>query len=800
MEKVSLVLMLLGVAMFFVTAGLVVRAWNRRRETALKYSMLSVAGTALAAIFLLRYSVAWAAVNAELSGLENLEGNLGWLELISDCFVHTLQTFSMDEDYTAYLLAGKACFAAFGEGTVLLYSVTVSLLNMLAPVAGGAIIADILCDHFPKIRYMLHFSRTKYVFSELNEQSVTLAEDVFDTAKKRGEQVGIVFADTYPDDSSEMTSKLLERANAIGAFCVPNDVSTFVLATGISNLVSYTRNAIYLLMDPDSTVNLEALGKLLGGEKQSEAVRRAEKKGIEMAFLLFSDRAADGEIISQINDRHSKEKHAPVILMVESIHNAVLQLLSSRPLFLPLREGGYETLELLVVGSGLEAEELICQSYWCGQILRPGTAEKIPLVIHSVSETEEKMRNLEDRLRHRMPEAFSDRKDCREAAEFRFRFAKAESASFDRLLEENCKNVSNAFVCLENANDARDMTVTLQRHFALRELGRNQRVHLYCRFESEAVGRQMEETCEGARRKSHGNCHVYAFGSNRENFSYGTIFEEELTNYSIFINNKYHAIADKDTGEETFRKLISNSYDLRSCKALAAHSFYKLYSAGVLPAGSGDAITEKELETSIEAFNTLNQRSLDRVAWLEHVRWNAYTRSIGYSLPTDQQLWDLQSPDEGADFANKSMVLHLHNCLVTSDVDAGPICKEGFDAPAPDARWDELNCVSWKSHQMARKFYDRQKSGYFKSNGDGKKGIQLDYKKYDYDLCIALGRHIGTYLKKEVKVLSISELLRVGGQETSKIFSCCPVKCGTNCTENTKHLDCLDQTQKDTIV
>src|SRR5699024_3151485 len=85
----------------------------------------------------------------------------------------------------------------------------------------------------------------------------------------------------------------------------------------------------------------------------------------------------------------------------------VLRLLADRPLFFPLLEGGYDRLELLVVGSSPLAEEFLCQWAWCGQILMPGSEQPLPLHLIALAESEAARKSLEQRLRSRMPDWFS---------------------------------------------------------------------------------------------------------------------------------------------------------------------------------------------------------------------------------------------------------------------------------------------------------------------------------------------------------------------------------------------------------
>ena len=100
------------------------------------------------------------------------------LEQFFNSFVHALQTFSMDESYTEYIRNGKNMVAALTQdadsGFVWFYGIYASLLNLAAPIAGGAILFQILTSFFPHVRLFLAAHapwKQLYFFSELNERA-----------------------------------------------------------------------------------------------------------------------------------------------------------------------------------------------------------------------------------------------------------------------------------------------------------------------------------------------------------------------------------------------------------------------------------------------------------------------------------------------------------------------------------------------------------------------------------------------------------------------------------------------------
>ena len=82
---------------------------------------------------------------------------LSGFQVILDSVVHGLQSFSMDEDYTMYLFAVQdMCLELFRlPWTAKLAGMVSAVQNVLAPVAGGAVLLDILANIFPAVKLAL---------------------------------------------------------------------------------------------------------------------------------------------------------------------------------------------------------------------------------------------------------------------------------------------------------------------------------------------------------------------------------------------------------------------------------------------------------------------------------------------------------------------------------------------------------------------------------------------------------------------------------------------------------------------
>ena len=250
----------------FLFIGTGVLVWIRKKKPAWSFKLVLLLFI-FVLILILRIFVNMAGAGY----LDDLKA-LNATERLLDSIVQTFQTFSMDADYTGYVKAGRWIFEEAGMAVpAAVYSVLNSLLNVIAPLVGGFILLEVLTGIFPGWRMLWHFRDRKFVFSELNEASMTLAEDlmardsegtynyqkVFFWDKRKNKPL-FLFTDAYPDRQSEVTSELFERAKEIGACCVRTDI--------LHLSFRFSRSVHYFLMDTDEHVNVSAIARLLEGD------------------------------------------------------------------------------------------------------------------------------------------------------------------------------------------------------------------------------------------------------------------------------------------------------------------------------------------------------------------------------------------------------------------------------------------------------------------------------------------------------------------------------------------------------
>lgn len=362
----------------------------------------------LLSVWSLRYAVGYyAIVCAPAEGVA-----LTRVEELFNSFVHALQTFSMDEDYTAYILNGKEMMAALTGGSVgwqTAYGIYASVLNVAAPIAGGAILIEILAGVFPKIRLALAgFAvwRDKYYFSELNAESLAMAKSI--AAVHMLCKPILIFTDAYVDEKRERSAELLLEAKRIGAICVRDDLSHIrlnrfggrkillmdrreednqlsylELADGAPDkflnkmeIFFFTKDEVYSLLERRVKEKWEkkpaAAKARAAAEKAAAKARAAEKMAAEKARPAAEKTAAKARAFAE--KAAAKAQYPATLRPVHSYRNMVYNTLVSIPLYEPLvgkrrNADGTFDLTVTILGMGDIGKEMFFAAYWFGQML-----------------------------------------------------------------------------------------------------------------------------------------------------------------------------------------------------------------------------------------------------------------------------------------------------------------------------------------------------------------------------------------------------------------------------------------------
>lgn len=706
----------------------------------------------LACVWCLRYAVGYFAILCpELIDPEATAPALMWWEEIFNSIAHALQTFSMDEDYTDYIINGRIMLRAiFGEetGWDIAYGIYASVLNVVAPIAGGAIILDILASIFPKLRLHLYYMevwREKYYFSKLNAASLTLAKSICALNRSLFKKPVIIFTDACVDDEDRKYAELAIEAKGMGAVCVRDDLPHVEKCR--------VGNRRYFLIDESDACNLHTLTDL------TDAYNSTYLKKTEI--YLFTNSDAYVQIEKIIRDKlehelHFTEEEQPVFVPVQRYRNMISNLLVDVPLYEPLmgkqrNEDGTQDLTVTILGTGQIGTEMFLSTYWFGQILNCN------LKINVLSqETEEefwgKIDYVNPEIKHTTikgdPILRYNRKDepAPVYCTVNYRQCDMKSSKFIKCLTDEKDNILDTdyyFVALGSDEDNISVANTVrkfvgQHHISTESTDRT--VIAYVVFETELAAtlnrkKQYRSFGDGV------DVYMCAVGSLGEVYGAANVFMTEHEHLTNRAHQGYLSARDQAKRAETHKKRMKDDYKHWASRARAMHIKYKIFSMGMMDVSALDFENTDNpvyLEAVKEVYRKYEEvaagrvireeeqdadehlKLLHKMAWLEHRRWNAFTRIMGFRH-TDRYGVYAAKNVEGS---YKQMDLKLHPCLVECDqqgirasiTKSGLIDEKTVFKCKDRSGFDLLDELSYDLHDGEYNSYDMKQYDYPKSD------------------------------------------------------------------------------------
>ncbi len=657
--------------------------YGRRNKMGISGMILFLA-CLLGSIWCLRYAVGFYQI---INDVES-EMTLTWWEEIFNSFGHTLQTFSMDEDYTWYMLNGKLMLSKMlGDGSVMpsVYGVYVSILNTVAPIAGGAVIFEILANIFPKIKltiYNLAFWKEKYYFSELNEASLALAKSVCSISESSIRRPVIIFTDAYIDKEKEKDSEMLLEAKQIGAICVRDDLSHVRMnGSGMRKI---------FLIDEEETGNLQTLA-CFANAQNCMCLKKSE-------IYFFTNDDAYVELEKAIRDKllnslGFSETDLPVFMPVRSYRNLISNLLEKLPLYEPLvgkerNSNGLLELTVTILGTGPIGIEMFLSTYWFGQM------SDCKLTINILSQDPEEA--FWDQINYINPEIrqttiendpilrINRRGDYADVyCSVNYIQCDVKSAVFSD--SDNILDSDYFFIAL--GSDEKNIAVANavrkcvgQHHLNLPDFRRTVIAYVVYDDEITSILNRNKYYCSDRKQT---DIYMCAVGGLREVYGLRNIFMTDHEDTSQKVNEAYMILNDREKRADEYRTRIKDDYSYWANKARALQIKYKMFAMGIIDfsvfdmngksddeyiqllkaacdkfvreIAGGDQLSGEEAEKHMSLMH--------RIAWMEKRRWNAFTRIKGFRH-TDR--YDVYAV-EGEKGTYKQMDLKLHPCLVECD-------------------------------------------------------------------------------------------------------------------------------------
>lgn len=326
-----------------------------------------------------------------------------------------------------------------------------------------------------------------------------------------------------------------------------------------------------------------------------------------------------------------------------------------------------QDLHICVIGSGRIGSEFIKAVYWCGQILKSPTEKntaRLHLYIYSSNAIE-----MQRKFKFEMPSINFCRND--KYASFHFENLEFGTKEFEEKLKKidskgktQIEKFDYILIALGDDNLNYEAANWFKRSIDTQKLTKyedtNGKIPINYIIEDKKL-------CDAYNRKmsnSKGKTILNAFGSLKSRYKIQNIELERFEKEALVADRTYGCIAPKLSYNEARAVFFSSQYNANSSIAVALYLPYKLYSVNRKSRMSRMDVNEVVYLESKENIKNV-------LYWLEHYRWVAYMRTIGYRCPTSKEInkyvGNFLKNEEILSVKNED--LKLHACMIEGNGD-----------------------------------------------------------------------------------------------------------------------------------
>ncbi len=181
------------------------------------------------------------------------------LETLFVSIVNALQIFTINADISDLLGKVENIAFFFKESYIFL----VTFLSVIAPIVTASFLLSLFFNLSVKVKFIFGCFKDTYVFSELNERSLTLASDI----RRNHKKAMIIFTDVL-EKEEETFFDLSIKAKAINALLFKDDILTVNF-----NFHSKSSQVSYFIMGGNETENINQALSLIESYRERELTR-----------------------------------------------------------------------------------------------------------------------------------------------------------------------------------------------------------------------------------------------------------------------------------------------------------------------------------------------------------------------------------------------------------------------------------------------------------------------------------------------------------------------------------------------
>lgn len=458
------------------------------------------------------------------------------------------------------------------------YSTYMSIIYTVAPVLVAGYILSFFKESASLIKYSFYKNSDIYIFSEMNERSIALAQDIVSNKQRR--QV-LVFADVIEQDNQDV--ELIEQAKMLGAICFKKDILDIGIKFTRKNFV---RKLYFIGNNEDENLSqaLTLINRKRGSKLDTD----------KLQLYVFSNSANSEALLNSIDNGNIKVRR------INENRNMAFQLIREQPIFQNVKPED-KKINIAIVGLGGYGEEILKAVCWCGQL--PGYS----LTVHVFEKD-----NGQEKIKFSAPELVkNNNKNIPGDAQYNIVFHDGIDIRSSHFIDEISKIKDITTVCVSLGDDELNIETSMRIRVALKRFQSDMPpiyAVVYSTSKTETVaGTGLKNTYD----QSYG---VTFIGSLENRYSLLGIEQPEIEEEALARHLAW-AHTEDDRMEE-IEKFNHYEYFRRSSMAQALYRKIRT-----------DLGFVKMDESTPEGM--VNNNILREY---EHRRWNTYMRAEGYVL------------------------------------------------------------------------------------------------------------------------------------------------------------------------
>ena len=519
------------------------------------------------------------------------------------------------------------------------FSLYAALLYVTAPILTFGNVLSLFKNLRDELRYAWHRIRPHYIMSELNARSVALAKSIWNKAREEKKKIVIVFTDVF-EHNEESEYELVAEVRELNAICLKRDVR-FLNIRGKKGKVE-----IFLIGD-DSSENISQAVKITNSLNEENA-----KQNVKL--FLFDKSPSSSYIMDSIKydnlleyaKKHNYSEKTFKLRRVDEIQQLVWHTVPEMEIF--KRANSDKTISILLVGMGRYGTEFFKTLVWYGQF----EGYKLEFnIVDKHTDGDDGRRDIESVLRRQCPELLEKNRISKDGeAAYDIMFFPGidmKTADFNELLSysgddeerlmlaKRLKRTTHAVVALGEDDTNIEVAVYLRSIFDRVNGVVLNKDRIRCEDEKPAIYSVVfDEQKAGVLQSDPGDTNNTEFLINHSGVPYHVYFIGSLSSqYDYDSIYTPHIEAQAESRHEEWEKLEKSIREQWE----QSHMKYERFEYYRLSSMAG-ALHRAELERSFpELFNCTGDKSKKCVCEncikrkrIEHMRWNAYMRSLGY--------------------------------------------------------------------------------------------------------------------------------------------------------------------------